>query len=148
MEKAERCLFAGHSVICDSSAEEKIEKYVKFLIINHNVRGFWVGNYGEFDRCSASVVRKLQRIYPCIKLELIVPYLKKEIIDYKEQYYKNYNDIIIANIPNSTPKRFSIIKTNEFMVDNSGFLICYIDHGWGGAVKTYEYAKKERVTNF
>jgi hypothetical protein len=30
------------------------------------------------------------------------------------------------------------------MVNNSNFLIAYVDHEWGGAYKTLEYAEKRR----
>ena len=29
------------------------------------------------------------------------------------------------------------------MVDNASYAICYVNHGWGGAAKTYERAKKK-----
>ena len=29
------------------------------------------------------------------------------------------------------------------MADNSRYLICYVEHNWGGAAKTVEYAKRK-----
>ena len=54
----------------------------------------------------------------------------------------------VADIPENTPKRFYITKTNEYMVNNSDFLICYIQKSWGGAVTTYKYAKRKKLQIF
>ena len=35
---------------------------------------------------------------------------------------------------------------NKYMVDQSQYAICYVDHGWGGAAQTYDRAKKKGLT--
>lgn len=65
-----------------------------------------------------------------------------------ESYYDKYDNILVADIPLTTPKRLKIIKANEYMVNNSDFLICYIDHTWGGAFKTFDYARKRKLKIF
>ena len=55
-------------------------------------------------------------------------------------FYKNYDAILISDIPENTPKRFYISKTNEYMVNKSDYLICYVNHAWGGAARTMQYA--------
>ena len=37
---------------------------------------------------------------------------------------------------------------NEYMVDNCDFLICYIEKSWGGAYRTYMYAKRKKLKIF
>lgn len=148
MEDKKRCCFAGHSDIWDSSLAEKIKSVVEDLILNHNVREFWVGNYGNFDGSAASVIRELQKTYTDVKLDLVIPYLTKSINEYKELYYKKCDNILIADIPENTPKRFHITKANEYMVNNSDFLICYIQRSWGGAITTYKYAKRKNLQIF
>ncbi len=148
MEDIKRCCFAGHSDIWDSSLAEKIKSIAEDLIVNHYVREFWVGNYGKFDGFAASVIRELQRTYSNVKLDLVIPYLTKSINEYKELYYKKCDNILIADIPENTPKRFHITKANEYMVNNSDFLICYIQRSWGGAITTYKYAKRKKLQIF
>ena len=148
MEDKKRCCFAGHSDIWDSSLTEKIKSVAEDLIVNHNVREFWVGNYGNFDGSAASVIRELQKTYSDVKLDLVIPYLTKSINEYKELYYKKCDNILIADIPENTPKRFHITKANEYMVNNSDFLICYIQRSWGGAITTYKYAKRKKLQIF
>ena len=117
--------------------KEKIQKIAERLITEKNVTEFWVGNYGGFDTCAASAVRELKLKYPDVKLILVIPYFTKKIEGYRDWYEKNYDKIMLADIPVTTPGKYKIIKANEYMVENSDFLICYIDHTWGGSYKTY-----------
>lgn len=101
------------------------------------------GNYGGFDRCAASAIGEVKKTYTHIKLVLILPYLTKAVSDYKEEHYEKYDAIVIADMPEKTPARLRIIKANEYMVDNCDFVICNVEHSWGGAAKTREYAKRK-----
>ncbi len=139
-----RCCFAGHSEIYDSSIIECLKEKIVYLIEKENVKEFWVGNYGSFDKYSAVAVRSLKKEHPEIKLVLVIPYITKEIQEYKKMYYKEYDEILISQLHSGTPTKYMIIKTNYYMVDNSEYLICYINNSWGGAVKTFEYAKRKK----
>ena len=77
MEKIKRCCFAGHSDITyNEEIREKIKTIAEDLILNHNVKEFWVGHYGRFDGCCSSVIRELQKTYTDIKLELVILLIK------------------------------------------------------------------------
>lgn len=145
MGNKKTCCFAGHSDVWDGTLEEKIKKVAEDLIINYHVKEFLVGNYGRFDGLAATVIRKLQKTHTNIKLNLIIPYLTKNINEYKELYYKNFYCIVMADIPENTPKRFHITKANEYMVNHSDFLICYIQKNFGGAFTTYKYATRKNL---
>ena len=139
-----RCCFAGHSKIYNSDEiVDKLLKHIERLIVEENVSEFWVGNYGNFDKLSAKAVRSLKAQYPKISLILVIPYLTKEINDYKDMYYKNYDSILMADMPERTLQKFRILKCNEYMVNNSDFIICYVERRSGGAAKTLEYAEKK-----
>ena len=146
MHECVRCCFAGHGKLYDSSIVGLVEAQARQLITEQGVTDFWVGNYGAFDGYAASAIRKLKTEFPQITLSLVIPYLTKTINEYREDYYKNYDSIIMANIPENTPRNLKIIKANEFMVDNSDFLICYVNYGFGGAAKTMEYAARKRCS--
>lgn len=142
-----RCCFAGHGQVYDADLEKLIKNKAEELILKQHVTEFWVGKYGNFDRCAASAVGALKKRYPHISLVLVLPYLTQSINDPILEYRKRYDEIIIANIAESTPYRLRIIKANQFMVDHASHLICYINYEWGGAVKTFEYAKtKKHIT--
>ena len=138
-----RCTFSGHSEIHNSNLVETIKNTAKELIIEHGVNEFWVGHYGDFDHYAAKAIRELKQEYD-IELVLVIPYLTKEIEEYKEEYYRNFDAIIMAEIPEKTPKKLKIIKANQYMVNESGYLICYVKNSWGGAAKTLEYAKQKK----
>ena len=95
MEERKRCCFAGHSDIWDSNLADKIKNIAEDLIVNHNVKEFWVGNYGTFDGSAAAAIRELQKTYTDIKLDLVIPYLTKSINEYKELYYKKCDNILL-----------------------------------------------------
>ena len=93
---------------------------------------------------AANIVRELKHEYPEIELNLIIPYRTAEINNYKEQYYKEYDNIIMADIPLNTPKRYWILKSNQYMINQSNYLVAYVNYSFGGAVKTLEYAKRRK----
>ncbi len=139
------CCFAGHSELYNKDTlYSQLMTAIDKLIVKENIKEFWVGNYGVFDKLSAKAVTELKKKYPEIRLILIIPYLTSEINEFKKSYYKNYDNILLADIPKKTPKKAQIIKCNQYMIRNSNFLICYVKHSWGGAVKTLEYAKKSK----
>ena len=139
------CCFAGHSQIFgQQDIYEKLLSVIEDLIIFHSINEFWVGNYGDFDKLSARAIRHLKEKYSYIQLNLIIPYLTEEINSCKEEYYNNYDNMLIADIAENTPKKLQIIKCNEYMVNNSLFLVCYVNHSYGGAAKTLSYGKKSK----
>jgi len=139
------CCFSGHSRIYDSEELFKnILKKAEELIVECGVSEFWVGNYGDSDRIFASAIRKLKEKYHDIKLILVLPYLTATINENKELYYKNFDCMLMADIPENTPKRFYISKCNQYMINNSDYMICYVKYGWGGAAKTLDIAKRQQ----
>lgn len=139
------CCFAGHRKIYNAEyIFKKVTNLAEKLILERNISEFRVGNYGEFDSLCARAIRKIKEKYPEVKLTLVIPYLTNEINEYKEFYHKNYDSILLADISQNTPRRLRIIKANQYMVESSRFLICYIDHEWGGAAQTLECAKTRK----
>ena len=143
-----RCCFAGHSDLYDRQVVNEIKNTAEQLVTKYGVNEFWVGNYGGFDMYSVSAIRELKKSYPHIIINLVIPYLTGSINEYKDVYYEKCDHILMADIPENTPKRFYIIKSNEYMVDNCDFLICYIEKSWGGAYRTYMYAKRKKLKIF
>ncbi len=138
------CCFAGHREVLEENAlRQALYLKCEELILESGVDCFWVGNYGRFDRLAALIVEKLKEKYSYIRLELVLPYITKSMTDFDEQFYKKFDNIIIAQIPESTPIKFKILKCNRYMVDCSDFLIGYVNYSFGGASKTFEYAKKK-----
>ena len=45
----------------------------------------------------------------------------------------------------NVPPKYAIIRRNEWMIDKADLLIAYVTHGWGGAARTYRYAKQKGI---
>lgn len=83
-----------------------------------------------------------------IDKSVVIEYKKRvvrKVCDEKREFDVKYDNLLLADIPQNTPKRFYTIKTNEYMINNSDFLICYVQRSWGGAIKTYKYAKRKNL---
>lgn len=106
-------------------------------LIKQGADEFLLGGYGNFDLMAARVVKPLKEKYPYIKSVLIVPYINrgydKDLYDYSE-----YPPI------ENVPKRYAVLKRNEWTINKADVLIAYIKHDWGGAAKTLEYARKRK----
>ena len=141
MEKI--CCFAGHRDIYNIELIENILKQLIIkLITEENVGEFMVGNYGNFDNFVKKILFSIKENYPHIKITLVIPHL---IASLKETENQGYECILVADMPENTPHKYRILKCNEYIVNKSQFMICYVKNTWGGAYKTYEYAKKKNV---
>lgn len=145
------CSFAGHANLSvEKNTRIKILNKCCELVENYGVNEFWVGKYGAFDRAATGIIKELRKKYS-IELNLVIPYLTKEFFAESDIYLKTYNKIIVADIPDNTPKKYRILKCNQYMVNNSKYIITCVNHSYGGAAKTLEYAKKNgniKIFNF
>lgn len=58
--------------------------------------------------------------------------------------YMRAAPITFSNKTVTWGQNVAIVKRNEWMIDKSSFLIAYIDHEWGGAYRTFKYAKRKK----
>ena len=131
-------VFIGHNQCYDLSRNE-LEKVI-VECINNGVTRFLSGGQGTFDRICATAIFKLKKEYPQINNILVIPYLtfnipNKEIFD----------EIIFPNDFEKYHYKAAIPQRNKYMVNNSDIAICYINHIWGNAVKTFDFAKKKKL---
>ncbi len=132
-------MFIGHNECYGVSAND-VETAIIDLI-HKGVTVFMSGGQGGFDRLCAGCVHRLKKKYPLIINCLVIPYLTFTVFD------KDIFDEIVY--PEGFEKyhfKAAIPARNKFMVDNAAFAICYVNHGWGGAAKTYERAVKKKLT--
>lgn len=141
-----RCCFAGHSDYhYTDELYHQLILLIEKLITQENVLEFLIGNYGAFDRLCAQAVRSLKNRYPDIQSNLVIPYLTADITNNQEWYADRFDRILLADLPENTPKKLQILKCNEYLVNRSDVIICYTVYSWGGAAKTVEYAKKKQL---
>lgn len=139
------CTFAGHREVYQSHISEKLEQEIeKILDLDESFR-FLVGGMGDFDGLCASAVRKAKRSHPekQISLELVMPYLTQELNESKDYYEQFYDDVIIPIELAGVHYKSAITKRNQWMVEQSSYLIAYVYRDFGGAYTTLQYAKKK-----
>lgn len=130
--------FIGHNE-CFGVSKEQVKDAIRELI-GKGVPDFLSGGQVGFDRLCGRCVYELKKDYPQINNYLVIPYLSFNIYD-KELF----DSIIYPDGFEKYHYKAAIPARNKFMVDNSGYAICYITHSWGGAAKTYERAKKKQL---
>ncbi len=127
--------FCGHrDVEYEYLVEKQLVEIIKSLILR-GAKEFFLGGYGRFDLLAAKAVKRLQKDYPQIRSILVLPYLNRS---YDTALY----DASIYPPIENTPKRFAILKRNQWMVDTADVVIAYVKYPFGGAAKTLEYAKR------
>ena len=137
-----RVAFIGHREIRDIIyVENKIEELVLDLLHRYEFVEFNLGRNGDFDISAASAIKRAQKKYGTqnSSLNLILPYKSKD-----EGYFEKYYDEIIYPLGNYVHFKEAITKRNEWIMDNSDLLICYVEQERkGGALTALNYAAKQ-----
>ena len=126
--------FCGHSEIGN---QDRIVSWLNLMLpslIEGGATTFYLGGYGEFDQLAAATVMRQKAVYPSIEAVLVLPYPNRKIND------ADY-DRTVYPIQGKVPPRFAIVKRNQWMVEQADVVISAVTHGWGGAVKTLNYAR-------
>lgn len=131
--------FIGHKECFRLNPEDVRAEIIK--LIESGVTDFLSGGMGSFDWICAHEVYKLKKEYPQIRNYLVIPYLTFNILD--RQYF---DDVIYPEGFEKYHFKAAILARNRYLVDNSAYAICFVDHSWGGAAKTYERAIKKGLT--
>ncbi len=129
--------FCGHKDVYLRNEEKEKLRQVIIEQIEDGATRFLLGGYGRFDGICAVLLYELKKQYPHIISILVIPYLDKkynlDLYDFSEYPPLEF-----------VPRRFAILKRNEYMVEQSQMVIAYINHDWGGAFKTFSYAKRKK----
>ena len=138
------CFFIGYRE-ADEQLLPKLELVVKRLIQKENIRYFYVGGYGGFDRIAAAAVKRAKQTYPDILLMLVLPYHPAERpVEIPDGFDGTHHPEGLEN----TPKRFAIVRTNHIMVDACDWLVCYVRHGASNSRNLLEYAQRRAIQGF
>ena len=140
--------FCGHS---DFLFSDDVKQQLKNILVSEIRKNptckFYLGGYGDFDSFCLRSLRELKKEFQDIELIFITPYIDKNYSRLKFAKY-HYDDIIFPPLE-SVPRKFAILKRNEWMVEEADLVIAYVKYSWGGAAKTLEYAnrKKKQIIN-
>ena len=136
--------FCGHSdYLSKPEDKERLLKLIEKVAFGTQVE-FYLGGYGNFDSFALKCAKKYKEKHKNTKLVFITPYLDKWL-NVREDILKNeYDEIIYPEIEN-VPKRFAILKRNEWMIDNSDLVVTFVQENSGGAYKAMKYAQSRGV---
>lgn len=130
------CCFFGHRD-APENIKEKLKNSVVQLIRECGVTNFYVGHNGRFDSITFSVLKELSIEYPFIVYSVVLSYLSKN------DYSKYDNHTLFPEGIEKVPKRFRISWRNNWMIDHSQYIICYVNHITGGASKFVTIAERK-----
>ena len=135
--------FCGHS---DFLFSDDVRQQLKNILVSEIIKNptckFYLGGYGDFDSLCLRTLRELKKEFQSIELIFITPYIDKNYSKLEFAKY-HYDDVIFPPIE-SVPRKFAILKRNEWMVDSTDLVIAHVKYSWGGAAKTLEYARKRK----
>lgn len=128
------CTFFGHRD-CPDSVKPELLAAIENLITEKNIRTFYVGNHGNFDRLTVSLLRDLSARHTDVKYYVVLAYLPQRVHSSTDiTFYPEGIEII--------PKRFAIDFRNRWMIEKSDYVITYVTRSFGGAAKAKSYAEK------
>lgn len=130
-----RCTFFGHRD-CPSSIRGVLSAEIERLIDEKGANTFYVGTQGNFDRIAYAALVELRKRYQDIKIYRVLAYMPKP------SEADSADTIVPEGIENTHP-RYAVIKRNNWMIDRSEYVICYVTHPTGGAYQAVERAKKK-----
>ena len=137
--------FCGHSnCLFNNDVKEQLKNILLDEIIKNPTCKFYLGGYGDFDGLCLRMLKDFKANFPEIELIFITPYLDKNYSKLEFAKY-HYDDVIFPPLE-SVPRKFAILKRNEWMVDEADLVIAYVIYSCGGAAKTLEYAKRKNKT--
>ena len=132
--------FCGHSQFFESNKyENKLIEILEREVGNSSAE-MYLGGYGGFDSFAYECCKKFKVNHPNVSLVFVTPYMKVDPI-----YRQSYDSVLYPGLEDKPPK-FAITYRNRYMIDRSDLVIAYIDHDWGGAHKSYCYAKRKNKT--
>ncbi len=131
------CFMFGHADCPDTMLPKIEEAIVKCY--SKEVTAFYVGSRGRFDSLAASAVKQVKQQHPDIKLYLLLAYHPGErAVNLTDGFDGSYYPPL-----ENVPRPYAIVRGNQYMVDNSDYLICYAKH-IGNTRNLLEYAQKRK----
>lgn len=137
--------FIGHRTVFNCKNLTEIIR--KTILENTNSNEhilFYCGGYGDFDNLCANVCRSIKKERENSELVYVTPYIT-ESHQKKIEYLmslKLYDSTVYPELEN-VPYRLAIIKRNEWMITEADLVISYINHEYGGAYKSFLFAKRK-----
>ena len=126
---------------------------MKKIIEENKVKTFLLGDYGNFDDAVFDALISLKQYYPYIEIHCILPYKNWASLDWfvNSKIERGYDQCYFLET-NNTFEKYAIIERNKKMIEESDFVIFYLDEKISvksGTNLAYKYAisKHKKVFN-
>lgn len=119
------CTFFGHRD-CPEFIYPQLVYFIRELVLNNNVRHFYVGTQGNFDNLAYRALKELQDTFQ----EVIV----FRVLAYKPRGNSIPDSMLPEGIEAIHPK-YAIPWRNRWMISRSDYVITYVTRDYGGAAK-------------
>ncbi len=151
IDKSKVACFSGHRKLPQNCTQltADLESAIVSLI-ERGVVFFGAGGALGFDMLAEEAVLRLKEQYPHIRLVLVLPCPpEQQTLKWNSAQKQRYFDIleradkvrVLSNRYTST----CMLDRNRHMVDNSGYLICYLRENTGGTAYTVRYAESKWI---
>lgn len=145
-ERSITCSFSGHRILPKDFDTDELEKAV-YNAINDGFLYFLVGMAIGFDTVCFETLLKFKRekdvfITACVPCRDQAEFFNKKQKKRYEGLLKQADEVIFLS-----EKYYEgcMQARNEFMVDNSSRLICYLKTNYGGTYSTVRYAVEKNL---
>ncbi len=135
------CTFFGHRDT-PKETETVLRATLIDLIENKNICNFYVGSQGNFDCMVKPILIELKEIYP-INYAVVLAYLPDKKYKFEEE---SSADTVFPEGIEVISRKFAISYRNKWMIEQSDYVVTYVKHNVGGAVKFKELAEKKKRT--
>ena len=138
--------FCGHRDFVETAdIEERLAALIEKYARDSDRLLCYNGGYGNFDYFAAKYVQQLQRQYSNIRNCLVLPYIDQPFLDRIAIFTNRFDETIYPPLE-SVPRKYAIIRRNEWMVDSADVVIACVKYSWGGAARTLEYTRRKKKT--
>lgn len=131
------CCFIGHKNT-EMKVFARLLLTICDLIDKKDVDTFYVGHNGSFDRMAYNILKSLkEEDNASIDFSVVLAYLPAP------DERPHYDYTIYPEGLELVPKRFAISKRNQWMIDNSDYVVCHVTNTFTNAHKFRDYAKRK-----
>ena len=133
------CTFFGHRD-CPSDLKPLLKYVILDLIATHGVDMFYVGHQGGFDGLVRGVLRELEQEYSEVRYAVVLAYTPSgaPVADTADTMLPEGIELVHP--------RYAISWRNNWMLQQSDFVIAYVAHSWGGAAQYVQKAIRSGKT--
>ncbi len=103
---------------------------------------FYLGGYDIFDYFALKRCNKFISNHPNCKKYIVTPSTNPAFLVEHSSIVRLYDDLVFPAGLDNKAKKPETLERNKWVIENSDFIIFYVDHPYGIAYKSFRFAKK------